>query len=116
MASFAARAEPAADGTLRVLVAGELDMATADPLLRVLVDAMRVDHACQVVVDLSEVSFLDATGIGVLLSAHSAALERGCRLRVLGAGGMVRKVLEITGVQEVLRTKADDEYDSESIW
>jgi anti-anti-sigma factor len=50
-----------------------------------------------VTVDLSDVTFIDSAGIGVLLRAAAALGERGCII-VHGARGPVKKVFELTGV------------------
>jgi anti-anti-sigma factor len=53
------------DGCMVVFAVGEIDLVTSPMLLEVMVEA--VDSRRHVVVDLSAVSFLDSTGLGVLL-------------------------------------------------
>jgi anti-sigma B factor antagonist len=81
------------DGTTVVTVAGEIDMATAAELGECLVGTQG-----HVIVDLRGVSFLDASGIGTLASARNQLLETGGDLRLRKPQGMVRKVLEVTGL------------------
>jgi len=56
-----------------------------------------------VVADLSEVTFLDSSGLGVLVQAHRTATERDTRLLVV-ASPPVRKLLALTGLDTVLDT------------
>ena len=52
-------------------------------------------------VDLSEVAFMDSTGINALIGAYRRTPHGGC-LQVVGAKSAVRRVFEITGVSELL--------------
>jgi len=58
------------------------------------------DPSPELVVDLSQVTFLDSTGIRDLIVAEQALAHRGGRLVICGAHGVVRRCLEITGVLE----------------
>jgi anti-anti-sigma factor len=50
------------------------------------------------VVELSGVTFIDSAGINALLKGRRAADERGRVFRVTGATGIVRELLDMTGV------------------
>jgi len=66
-----------------VKVYGEVDLATAPALDRHL--AATIGTACpDVVVDLGEVSFMDASGLGVLVRADNRARRNGGRVRLAG--------------------------------
>ena len=81
------------DGTMVVTVAGELDMMTAPKLRECLMDT-----AGNVVVDLLSVSFLDSSGIAVLVDAHKHLTGAGGNLSVRKPQGTVRRALEIIGL------------------
>ena len=53
-----------------------------------------------VVLDLSGLSFLDSTGVRVLLTADLRARKRGVRFGVARSTGMVRRLLEVTRIEE----------------
>ncbi len=74
---------------------GELDLA-AVPELRRTLGGLLDGTGATVVVDLSGVSLLDCSCIGVFSSARQLAEERQASLRFVGARGRVLKVLEIT--------------------
>jgi len=78
-----------------MFVAGEIDIATADQLRRVL-EGM----AGPIVLDLNEVEFLDSAGIAVLVEAYLPRQERGEVFRIVAASLPVRRVLEISGLLE----------------
>jgi anti-sigma B factor antagonist len=77
-----------------VAVAGELDLHTAAELESTLGE---VGHNGRIVVDLSQVTFLDSTALGVLLRASSRRAHDPLDLVV--DGSEVRRVFEITGLE-----------------
>jgi stage II sporulation protein AA (anti-sigma F factor antagonist) len=83
-----------------VSVCGELDLATG-PLLA---DALAsTDSMGDVVVDMREVTFIDASGLGVLLAAARQVADRGRALTlVCGADGVVERLLALAGVRDRL--------------
>lgn len=100
------------DGALKLRVArygetclihlvGELDLANAESLEREL-DAALNDGAGQVVIDMGDLSFIDSTGIALLVTALSRGGEEG-RVRFLRSRATaVTRVLQLTGVEERL--------------
>jgi len=88
------------DGDTRVTLAGELDVSTAPTLRAVLVEATdpRPDR---VVIDLSDVTYLDSTGLGVLVGAHRRAVAYGGALAFICPAGRVRHLFELTGMSGV---------------
>ncbi|HTJ36201.1 MAG TPA: STAS domain-containing protein [Dactylosporangium sp.] len=83
-----------------VALSGECDLAAREHCMEALMTA--VGSARTVVVDLAELRFIDSSGVHALVTAHRAAVERGGRLNVVNAGGMVAHVLDITGVGGLL--------------
>jgi anti-sigma B factor antagonist len=81
----------------RLTPVGELDLATA-PMLESAFDAvLRDDDAEMIVVDLTELSFMDSTGINLLIRMHGACRDAD-RLRVISGSNAVERVLDVTGV------------------
>lgn len=86
-------------GSWVVRVTGELDLYTAPRLENELETLIRGD-AAHVLVDLSDVSFLDSSGLGVLVAA-ARRLGRG-RFALAGLGLASRRAIEITGADRLL--------------
>jgi anti-sigma B factor antagonist len=99
---FAIERREGAGGMVQVAVVGEIDMDTASELDDVLNSALADRATSAVVVDLSGVSFLDSTGIHVLLARHHAAAESNVSLVLVNVRHNVSRVLEITGVLRLL--------------
>lgn len=77
---------------------GELDIATAPLLERAFDAAFKDDDAGMIVLDLTELSFMDSTGIHLLLRMH-AACEDADRLRVINGSRAAERVLDVSGVR-----------------
>jgi anti-sigma B factor antagonist len=83
-------------------LAGEIDFTSAGPVQSTLL-SMILPGGGNVVADLSAITFLDSSGLGVLVQAHRTAKERDNRLLVV-ASPPVRKLLRLTGLDTVLDT------------
>ncbi len=82
-------------------VTGELDVYTApalEELLGDLVDAGKVD----IVVDLTGVTFMDSTGLGLLIKVLKWTREHDGSLRIVANTEKVLKVFRVTGLESVL--------------
>ena len=96
------------DGAAVVLmVSGDIDVTSAPALDSAIRRAVTTTGLELVQVDLSEVDFLDSSGISSLLLGRRGADERGVAFRVTGAHGIARQVLELTGVWEHLSGDSD---------
>jgi anti-anti-sigma factor len=88
-------------GRARTAVTGEVDLATAPMLGMRLLTMMDARHPVVVDVDLAEVSFLDCSGIGVLVAARNTAAESRCQVWVSHPQPMVTRVLDVLGLLTV---------------
>jgi anti-sigma B factor antagonist len=88
-----------------VSVSGELDLYTAERL-RARIDEAGAVGADTILVDLSEVSFIDSTGLAVLVQETKRLEGRGHCLVVVTNDPRTRRVFEVTGLNQVLRTFA----------
>ncbi len=92
------------EGVHVVALHGQLDLANADRVR----DALTSVAGSTVVVDLSGLRFLDSSGIAALLSARSEIVERGHGFEMRGAQGIVRRVLDVTGLSFLLTTSTSE--------
>jgi len=84
-------------GRNRIVAHGVLDFAFAEHLADLL-DATLVDQPEHIMLDLTDVWLLDASTVRVLLAYQAQSAAAGCAVHIVGATGVVRRVLEITGV------------------
>ena len=83
-------------GTRDVQIEGELDLAVAGQLDEALTIA--VEECTQVLVGLERCSFIDSSGIAVILRAHNRMQEEGNQLVVYAPVDQVLRVLSMTGL------------------
>ncbi|HEX5587296.1 MAG TPA: STAS domain-containing protein [Acidimicrobiia bacterium] len=81
-------------GRVVIAVAGEVEMTTAPQLADCILEHTTTD----VVVDLSEVTFLDSTGITALVHGYNELRKQGHTMRTTGERDVILRVLEISGL------------------
>jgi anti-anti-sigma factor len=91
-----------ADGAVVVHLAGELDLSTAAELGRRLMRVAETGSAPTIVLDLSDVSFIDARCTGLIVSAWLAAKLRGRELCVDGLHGVSARIFGVLGLESTL--------------
>jgi anti-sigma B factor antagonist len=90
------------DGAVVKLI-GELDLSSTGKA-RHAVEQARTDTAsAPVIVDLSDLSFIDSTGLNLLLELQKASSADSDRLRFRGLHPNAGRVMKLTGVDEMLR-------------
>ena len=98
-------AEVSIDRETDVIVAavtGEIDLSNADVVKRAIVGAVP-NSALGVVIDMSETSYIDSTGVHLLLDLADRARARGQSLLVVAPeGSQVRRVVTIAGAGDAL--------------
>lgn len=87
-------------------LAGELDVATGSDLEGWLHDAVESEDTASILVDLSNVDFIDAFSIGLIMRARAVAVRRGRLLQVNGLAGLPARVFELLGLDGVVRPSA----------
>lgn len=87
-------------GRYVIAVTGEIDIANAPKLHERLVRAFDVPSS-EVIVDLSKVSFIDSTGLGVLVNARQRSRNNGSSLKLILPHGQARFPFEVTGLAEL---------------
>lgn len=88
------------DGWSLVAAPSRLNVAAA-PTLRSTIEAVVRDRHERVLVDLSDTSFMDSSGLGGLVGSLKLARQAGGDLRVFGVGPQVREVLRLTSLDRV---------------
>jgi anti-sigma B factor antagonist len=81
-------------------VAGEVDLSTA-PAMRARIDELIHDGARSLAVDLTDVGFMDSSGLSVLVSVMKRMEDADGRLAIVGTRDPVLKVFTVTGLDRV---------------
>ena len=83
-----------------LVVVGEVDLATA-PLLDEKLRAATANCDGPVIVDLDRVSFMDSSGLQVLVS-HTLSSQNGCEVLLTRGSPQVQRLFEVSGMLEHL--------------
>jgi len=88
-------------GGVRVRPRGEIDLGTVDSLRRHIDRCVAAD-CNRVVLDLRDVTFMDSTGLHLILETDAAARAAEWELRLIQGPARVQRVFELAGVREAL--------------
>jgi anti-anti-sigma factor len=97
---FDTRRESAASAT--VAITGELDMSGTFRLEPELARLMDEAELRTLTLDLSAVSFMDSTGLGLILSTEQESRTRGFALKLIPGRPEVQRVFELAGLAQIL--------------
>ena len=95
------QAKPLRD-RVTVVVAGELDHCTAPQIRRRLDEILEDTQVYRLVLDLSDLTFMDSSGIGVLLGRLRILQARGGTLAVQNMRPPIEKLFRLTGLERVI--------------
>ncbi len=87
--------------TARVVPAGELDIATVPRVERMIAE-LTVDAQHDLVVDLRELTFMDSTGLRMLVQTHGQSKRTGFGLQIVRGPEQINRLFVVTGLDGVL--------------
>lgn len=88
-------------GHALVILSGELDVSTAGGLYEEFA-ALTREGVSHVALDLTDLEFIDSTGISVIIAEHKRTASAGGELIILTPHHNVRRVFEVAGLMDVL--------------
>ncbi|BGE81943.1 STAS domain-containing protein [Staphylococcus croceilyticus] len=98
------------DEYYEVIVAGELDVYTVPELEEVLVP-MRQEGTHDIHVNLTNVSYMDSTGLGLFVGTLKALNQNGKELYIFGASDRISRLFDITGLKDLMHVNEGTEVD-----
>jgi anti-sigma B factor antagonist len=78
------------------------------------VDDLLKSHEKKIILDLSELNYLDSTGVGILVMCSGKVKQTGAELKVVGAQGIVEQTLKMTRVDQIVTLYATLETAAEN--
>lgn len=95
------------DGKLIVDLIGELDHHSAEEVRNKIDDILDMKNITKVVMNFSGVSFMDSSGIGVVIGRYKKLLMKNGKLCITNLKPSVKRVFELSGLFKII-----DSYDS----
>lgn len=98
------------NGVLCIRLVGELDHHTAN-LLRERVNAVMEEEIVQhILLNLGNLSFMDSSGLGVILGRYKKIASLGGEMVVCSISPAVRRLFELSGMFKIIRLETDEQY------
>ena len=91
------------EGSFRLELAGELDLHGVDHLAARVVEALTAEGVDRVDVDLSDLRFIDSSGIQALLRAQAQVRKARVGFQVVAVSRAVERVMDLAGLGDTLR-------------
>ncbi|MFA9556654.1 STAS domain-containing protein [Evansella sp. AB-rgal1] len=89
-----------------VKLSGEVDVYTAS-VLKEKLNPIAQEAEQLIIIDLSDVHYIDSTGLGIFIGALKTADKSNSSLKIIGANSRVKRLFEITGLNEVIDINED---------
>lgn len=102
-------------GQVTVRICGEIDHHSA-PVLRQRIDAcIDENRPDSLALDMSGVSFMDSSGLGLVLGRYKKASQCGCKVTILDPSKGVDKIFTMAGLERIIKIerKSDNERKNE---
>ncbi len=96
------------DTSLFVEILGEIDHHSARPIREETDKLLYLYRPEELTIDLSAVSFMDSSGLGLLMGRIALADSLSCRVRITGAGKRIRRILNLAGLSRINNLVIDD--------
>lgn len=96
------------DGVTIVDLNGRITLGDGSPVLRETIKQLASDGHHKVLLNLEEVSFIDTSGIGELVSAFTNVRDQGGELKLLNVTLKVHDLLQVTKLHKVFDIKDDE--------
>ncbi|MBQ4427778.1 MAG: STAS domain-containing protein [Oscillospiraceae bacterium] len=95
------------DGTrLTIFLSGEIDHHTAAHIMREVMDKLEAELPRDCILDMSKVSFMDSSGIAIILKAYKLINSTGGRLAVSNVQAQPMRVLDASGLDRIIKILA----------
>lgn len=88
---------------------GEFDQQSAALVRDTLEHAILVELIDHLVLNLSGLTFMDSTGIGVLIGRYKQMTQRGGRIVVCGLSPTITRLFELSGLSKIITIAASEE-------
>lgn len=94
--------------TLLVRLGGELDLGVADKLRKALDSQLAEKKTKYLILNLSRVTFIDSSGLGVILGRYKRLVHSGGKVILVGAQPQVKRILELSGLLQIMEDCPDE--------
>ena len=88
--------------SLLVKVTGDLDLVVAKEFREKIDEQLEQQQKQNLIVDLSQVKFIDSSGLGAILGRYKIIQGMGGKMTIIGANPTVYRILDLSGVMKII--------------
>lgn len=88
---------------------GELDHHTAKEMREVVDNAVELNMPSLLVLDFSGITFMDSSGIGLVMGRYRNLQKTGAALHISGASSTIYKVLKLAGIEKLAKLEGENQ-------
>ena len=93
-------------GTLIIYLDGDIDHHNARTVRQRIDSKLFIQRPKELVLDLSKVSFMDSSGLGLILGRLRKCNECGCEFKLVNPGAKTQRILRMAGVDKILNIQS----------
>ncbi len=90
------------DVNLVVKIRGELDLLTAETFRNIVEKDLLKNKSQNLILDMEQVTFIDSSGLGVILGRYRRIREQGGKMAITGVKPHVLRILELAGIIKIV--------------
>ena len=88
---------------LLVKVKGELDHHAAEKIKMAVDEKIRSTNAVNIIFDFTELSFMDSSGLGVIMGRYKKVRTLGGKILVYGVNAGIFRIMEMSGIDKIIK-------------
>lgn len=89
--------------TMVARLIGEIDHHTAAALREEIDNSAELNMPSLLVLDFEKISFMDSSGIGLVLGRYRNLTKRGAEVKVIGVSPQIYKVMKLSGIERLMQ-------------
>jgi len=103
------------EGILILRLSGDIDHHTAKKMREEIDTNLYLYRASTVIIDLSEIDFMDSSGLGLILGRHAKIKDLGGRMIISDPSPRVERILNLAGTEKIIKIKRGKGVKNEKI-
>lgn len=84
-------------------ISGELDHHTAKQMREAIDNAIKINMPTLVIIDFSEISFMDSSGVGLVMGRYRELSRTGAELCLTGMSDAVYRMMKLAGIEKIAK-------------
>jgi len=91
------------DGVLYIKLSGDIDHHTAKEVRDSVDNLIKRTNPVELELDLSDIEFMDSSGLGLVLGRYKKQTEMGGKMKILNPTKRVMQILQLAGVEKIIK-------------